>query len=352
MPAYLEEHDLKPDILLQDEVLAPRVLCKGLWELDCPKVFWSQDPHLNHYWQRTACAQFDVVACTQKAWVEPLRRACLGRVEWLTWCAEAGPCPPHASRPHPVAFVGRVTGHRPLRGRFVDFLHSLGPVRIETDISPTQVPEVYAEACLAPNESIQGEITQRLFLAASRGCLVVEPESANGLEELFEPGREVEVSAHPLELAQVLEHYLRRPREAEAMGRAAWERLRAEHQPTHRLATLGQMARSAPDAAPRGSAGERLFWLSAAACVESGLASIPVQTVLAGLEQFPEDPDCLVAGLRLMHLTGQGPRALDLALGLAARGLAPEHPGLAVAGAALAQRQGDFGPGPAPSWPG
>lgn len=130
VPAYLEEHDLKPDILLQDEVLAPRVLCKGLWELDCPKVFWSQDPHLNHSWQRTACAQFDVVACTQKAWVEPLRRACPGRVEWLTWCAEAGPCPPHASRPHPVAFVGRVTEHRPLRGRFVDFLRSLGPVRI------------------------------------------------------------------------------------------------------------------------------------------------------------------------------------------------------------------------------
>jgi len=372
LPRALDERGLKPDCVFQDELLSPRVLLRGLWQLTCPKVFWSLDPHLNHYWQAPYAAQFDVTACTQKAWLEPLARAGTGRAEWLTWCEPAGAWRPHGQRSHDLAFVGRIDGQRPLRRLFAEFLAERFPLRLETDLPYDAVAGVYAQARLAPNESIQGEITQRLFLGAGQGCVMVEPGLDNGLDELFIPGREVSTYGDALELEDVLRAHLRRPEAAEAMGRAAWERLTREHQPRHRLQALGRLALDC-GASARGGAGcgpggrsvdesrasgglgggiaggaqdlaqgERLFRLAEARCLESGLLAAPVEPVAEALLAWPGDPECVIAALRLMAYAGRSGEALTLALQLAGAGFAPPDCPFAVSGAALALRQGQL----------
>lgn len=371
LPRELEARGLKPDCVIQDERLAPRVLLRGLEQLTCPKIFWSLDPHLNHYWQAPYAAQFDLTACTQKAWMEPLARAGTGRVEWLTWCEAAGPWRPHAQRACDLAFVGRIDEHRPLRRLFADFLAERFPFRLETDIPYEQMIEVYGQARLAPNQSIQGEITHRLFQGAAQGCVMVEPGLDNGLEELFTPGREVETYRDALELEEVLRARLRHPKATEAMGRAAWERHAREHQPWHRLQALGRLALECGPSArggfgcgsggdlsgvpggPGGNGaaggeaagsrpdrGERLFRLAEARCLESGLLAGEVAPVAQALLAWPDVPECMVAALRLLAFAGQGGPALALALRLAGAGFAPQDCHFAVSGAALALGQG------------
>lgn len=349
LPAALEERGLRPDLILQDERLAPRVLLKGLETLTCPKVFWSLDPHLNPYWQAPYSALFDAVAVTQKDWVEPMRRAgnqarTAGRsVEWITWNARSAPWTPFAERQDNAAFVGRINEFRPVRQMFAEFLAARFPMRLETDIEPGLVQQVYAKARLAPNESIRGEINQRLFAAAGAGTLVLEPAQDNGLDELFEPGKEVVVYADALELDEAMRRFTDHPEEAERMGRAAWERVRREHQPQHRVEALGRLALSAhAGGGASGVEGERLFWLAAGRALESNLLAATPEEVIQGLARFQEDPDCLVCILSILTLGGQSRDALHLGLKFAADGFARDGAPFQACLCALALQQQEF----------
>jgi len=342
LESALAQRGLTPDLIIQDEVLAPRTLLKGLESFDCPKLFWSLDPHLNHYWQAPYAALFDAVAVTQKDWIEPMLRAGAGRAGWITWCSASAPWTPFADRPHQTAFVGRVTEFRPMRKNFVDFLSARFPLRLETDLPYDRVQAVYAKVRLAPNESFRGEITERLFIAAGAGCLVAEPSADNGLEELFQPGLEVATYADALELADILGHYATHPGEAERLGRAAWERVAREHRPEHRVQALGRLALDAPASAPRGRAGELLFWLAAAKCLESGLLEAPPERVIQGLAEYQEDPRCLVAILSLLALGGQDRDALAVAMRYATAGFAPSDAGFLACCCSLALRLQEF----------
>ena len=342
LPALLAERGLKPDLVIQDETLAPRVLLKGLETLDCPKIFWSMDPHLNHAWQAHYARLFDAVACTQRAWREPLRHAGCQRVEWIPWAGVAAPFRPYAQRTDKALFVGRISPHRALRRLFAEHLSAGFAMRVKTDIAHHDVQEAYAQAWLAPNESIQGEINERLFTAAGAGCLVLDPDAPNGLEELFEPGREVLRYRHALELDALMAHALAHPKETERMGRAARERVAHEHQPGHRLAALGRLALCAPQAGLRGTQGEAAFWLAAGRCLEGGLLAAPPEEVVQGLARFQEDPACLTTILALLAAGGQQREALQLAARFCAAGFAPADAPFQSAACALALRAGEF----------
>lgn len=344
LPAALEERGLRPDIVLQDERLAPRVLLKGLEKIGCPTIFWSLDPHLNSYWQAPYAALFDAVAVTQKDWVAPLREAGspARTVEWITWSATPAPWTPFARRTHAAAFVGRMSRHRPVRQMFAEFLTARFPLRLETDIAHELVQQVYVQARLAPNESIRGEINQRLFTAAGAGCLVLEPGLDNGLEELFEPGKEIATYADAMELAEAMAHFTACPDQAERMGRAARARVSREHRPAHRVEALGRLAFSGPCGSPRGAGSERLFWLAAGRALESNLLDAAPEEIIQGLAAFQEDPACLTSILSLLTLGGQARDAWRLARRFNADGFAPADASFQACACALALRHGEF----------
>jgi spore maturation protein CgeB len=73
-------------------------------------------------------------------------------------------------------------------------------------------------------------------IAAAGGLQITDPRPL--LPPLFTPGRELAVAETPDDLPGLIEHYLARPEEAEAMGRAARARVLAEHTYQHRLERL------------------------------------------------------------------------------------------------------------------
>jgi len=279
LPAELAARAFCPDIVLQQEHLGPRLLLSGLDELDAVRLFWSRDPHLNAFWQAAYARLFDLTFSTQRRCIPDLCALGAGQVQHLPWYAPGGAFTPFAQRRRDVGFVGRLGPTRPVRTWLVELLHEALPGRFEArdGLDYGAMLAFYRETRLAPNESISGEVNFRLFEAAGCGCVVLAQDLGREQAELFEPGREMLVCADALELVDAARMLCARPRLAEALGRAAWERVQADHLPLARaksiLAAAGRASRTGADAA----AGRRWLALAQAGLLEAGRA-VPVDS--------------------------------------------------------------------------
>jgi len=97
---------------------------------------------------------------------------------------------------------------------------------------------VYAGSTLSlnphhPMNDIVGVNTRAFELAAAGACQVADFKE--DLSTLFKPGEEVLVYRDLGELGRLLDHYLARPEEAEAIGDNARRRALAEHTLRHRV---------------------------------------------------------------------------------------------------------------------
>ncbi len=73
LPRLLQDKDFIPDILIQQESLCPRILLRGLETLECTKVFWSIDTHLNTFWQEQYARLFDLTLHRRQNWLAGLK---------------------------------------------------------------------------------------------------------------------------------------------------------------------------------------------------------------------------------------------------------------------------------------
>lgn len=252
--------DFAPQLLLQQEVLGPRTLLKGVQSLDCVTAFWSIDTHLNSFWHRHYGRLFDRVFTNQPAWVERLAELGLPHMDEraiLAMCAPERDCPPQASRDVVLGFVGRVTPERPIRQWMVEHLTETWGLQVESDLTHAQMLDFYGRCLLVPNEAIAGEVNFRLFEASSRGGLVLSPTTCRGQSHFFSPGEELAVFEDVHELDELLAYFSRKPEAAAAMGRAAWQRVQAEHLARHRAAHVVRVMESASQARATGAEAKR-----------------------------------------------------------------------------------------------
>lgn len=303
----LAQTGFRPDLLVQTEVLGPRVLLVGLAAVDCLKLFWSVDTHLNAFWHVHYGALFDAVATTQASWVPRLRRLGLRQVFALPWCGLSAKAPaPFADRSQAVAFCGRLGKKRPLRQRFARHLRERFQATLVQDVPRRDLLALYGDTCLAPNESIAGEINFRLFEAASMGCLVLT-QTNDDLPALFTPGREVDTYADAAELDEKLRFWLARPAAMERLGRQARARVLAEHLPCHRAAALLRFAATASRLAGTGRRAELPWLLTLLDLAEAQGLDLCPDSLEAGLRRHLDQPDAAVGLLRLHYYTGNRP---------------------------------------------
>ena len=321
----LEPSGFRPDLLVQTEVLGGRVILAGLEHLDCPKVFWSIDSHLNAFWHAHYGRLFDAVATTQPAWVPRLGALGLPQVFPLPWFGSNAPFKPFAARGHAVSFCGRIGPSRPLRRQFAEFLRKRFDARLEENLPYAEMLALFGDTRIVPNESIAGEINFRLFEAASHGSLVLNPR-CEGLETLFEPGREVETYSNVLELDDRLRHWLARPAEMERMGLQARERVLACHLPAHRARELMQRVRGLGRTAAQGRTAALMFHLTLLDLLEAERLDLPPQAVASGLLALQDAPEAAVGLMRLHYFIDDGAGLASLLEGiLAGKRFAGDH---------------------------
>lgn len=341
LPAALEARRFVPDLVFHEEFLGPRVLLTGLEQLDCPKVFWSLDTHLNSHWHRWYACCFDgVVTPHMHLWSQfPWPRPPLGR---LAFPGVARPWVPHPGRRHEVSFVGRITPERPRRTWLAEFLTARCNARIEQDLPFQAMLDLYADTRLAPNEAIQAEVNFRVTEAASCGCLVLSQNIGPDQDALFEPGKEVVVYEHVLELQALLAQFRRFPRPAEAIARAGWERVQASHLPAHRAAELLRFAETLPATATP-VMDRRLAWLLARwELVRNRRQAGSLQELAASLADYGQHPDALTALLETQHLLKRPQEALRLAVDIIRHPDLSRHVPLAAACSVLGLYQNQF----------
>lgn len=314
LPQALERAVFRPDAVVQVERLGGRVLLTGLHELDCVKAFWSVDTHMNLHWHAVYGRLFDLVLTTQKVWTGRLESAGVRRVRWLPWYGVRRPFVPHRRRTRDLGFVGRLSEHRPTRMWFAQFLREQYGFAHADGLSRAAMLEYYDSCRVVPNESLFGEINFRLFEGASCGCAVLNPAVSDELAELFDPGREVEVFEHVLDLKYHIDRYRADPDAAMRTGLAAWERVQAEHLPVHRMARLLEYLGQATPGPPDPVEAERALALTSFALWEGGELSMQPEAMLSMLSRWGEDAETVGARMRVLALTGERERLRELVL--------------------------------------
>ncbi|WP_051677026.1 glycosyltransferase family protein [Maridesulfovibrio frigidus] len=285
-----------PDIILQQESLGSRVFLRGLSSVDCIKLFWSVDTHMNMYWHGLYGSMFDGVLTTQKKYVPLLEKVCTAKICWVPWMGgRLGPetgtqegVIPYSKREHDMTFVGRVSPQRPSRQWFVDFLKSGYDLNMVDGLSVSQMMTLYKQTRIVPNEALFGEVNFRLFEGASCACAVVTPYVGEELGELFEDGKEIAVYKDVLELKDILDRFIRDSKLAASMGLAAYERVLRDHMPANRMATILDFAKGLSAQTIDCAENDFLYYQVQAALGETGQASLLWEDIIGGLRRGPD----------------------------------------------------------------
>jgi hypothetical protein len=298
LPELLAGLPAPPDCVIHQEHLGKRCVLTGLDRAPCPVLFWARDPHLNFFWQRHYARLFAATATTQPHLTEAFAAAGAPRTAWITWHGQARPFVPYAARPNALAFVGRLSPTRRRRQWFADHLGTAYGLTPCQDAHGPALCAVYDNARAAPNECIAGEVNQRLFEAASSGCLPVSERLPPGVETLFVPGIEALYYDDVLELDAHLRFLAARPQAAEAMGRAAHAAVADRHLAEHRakaLCALAGQAASAPGSPATGDAAAEATALTLFALCRSGQLALSPADLWQRLSAAPPTPEVAAA---------------------------------------------------------
>lgn len=289
----------RPDVLVQREHIGRRIFLQGLEDVDCPKIFWAVDSHLNMAWQRWYARCFDMVLTPHASLFKALPS------RWRPDIVRSFPWPgirrawrPHAERSHHAVFVGRIDVNRPQRGQFAALLqrHSVAPCTLAF----ADMLTLYDDTRVLPNECIADEFNFRIMEGASCGCCVLTPDMGDDLRAAFTPDREVLTYRHAQELDEQLTFLRARPSLTERIGRAAQKRVQAQHLAEHRAAALVSFCHTLPQhSRPK----EDIRRALALACLQWARGDMTLRAhlpqLLPLLAHLEEHPDVTAMRLRL-----------------------------------------------------
>ncbi|MDR1241448.1 MAG: glycosyltransferase [Deltaproteobacteria bacterium] len=317
LPELSRKDAFQADLFIQQERLGPRVILEGVHKLPCTAIFISVDTHLNMFWHRYYARLFDLTLTAHVSWFERQsddfgQSGCSARnVHRLRHCGDARLWRDFSRRRHDFSFCGVVDKHRPVRNAMLELLgRHFALHRPEKSMPRPEMLDMFSDTRIVPNESIAEEVNFRLFEGASCGCLVLGQEVGEDQNACFEPGREVILYAHGLDLLEKAVFYRKNERTAEEIARAAWLRVQAEHLPQHRvkelLATAEKWARGAI-AGGRAEKGEadKYFCLTLQQLAFHGSLKQTAKQLLDRFMALPEDGEVAAAALQtLMQLDG------------------------------------------------
>lgn len=253
----------KPDLYLWIDP-AGRYFPPGIERLPIITACYLIDVHLGH-WREQAARFFDVVFIAQKDYLSRFRQA-VGhdQVHWLPLAAASDVHRDHhLPRIYDVGFVGNIArAHRKTaRARRLKLIAE----RFRTNdfyrvYMPEEVGRVYSQSRIVFNCSIAGDVTMRVFEGTACGALVLTDAVANGLDELFEIGREIVVYQDDRDLLEKIAYYLAHEEEREAIARAGQERTLREHMYVHRMRRLTEVVSSSHPVAPMRAAPAAERW--------------------------------------------------------------------------------------------
>ena len=231
----------KPDFFLWIDSAGP-YFPPGIEDLSIPTACYLVDVHLGT-WRMEAARFFDAVFVAQKDYVTRYRDATgHTRVEWLP-LAYAPDVHSNLNLPRTfeVGFVGNLAvahGNTPRARRLKMLAGRFRTNDFYRPYLPAEVGKAYSMSKIVFNTSIAGDVNMRVFEGTAAGALVLTDSTANGLDELFDLGREIVTYTDDSDLMRKIEYFLSHEEERDRIARDGEQRAKAEHSYLHRAQVI------------------------------------------------------------------------------------------------------------------
>jgi len=236
VPQFLNEHQLKPDLLIVVESsVHPLLVPLHIEKLDCVTAWWAIDNHINYRWHKEFAVLFDYVFFAQKDFTEAASKYCGKNISWLPLACEPSiHINKNFVRTIDCGFVGNMNKYRQ---RYFDELKTKTNIQIVNGLNPYQMADYYNTCKSVFNISMRGDLNMRTFEAMACGSLLITQDIKNGLRDLFEPGKHIAI--HNLNnAADIINYYIKNPELAAPIAKAGYELLVKDHTYTNRMQTL------------------------------------------------------------------------------------------------------------------
>lgn len=231
----------KPDLYLWIDPFG-RYFPVGVEKISIPTACYLIDVHLGT-WREQVAPFFDAVFVAQKDYLDGFRRV-VGH-DQVYWLPLAAASDVHRQldldRIYDVGFVGNMSiAHRdtPRARRLKTLADRFRTNDFYRPYLPEEVGRIYSQSRIVFNTSIAGDVNMRVFEGAASGALMLTDSDANGLDDLYEVGREVVVFKDDADLLDKITYYLTHEEERVAIAKAGHLRTQSQHTYVHRIQTM------------------------------------------------------------------------------------------------------------------
>ncbi|MBI4561110.1 MAG: glycosyltransferase [Candidatus Rokubacteria bacterium] len=225
----------RPDIALFMESGAvgfPR----GWEQLEVPTVGYLLDVHINQHLRQMA-GFFDYIFIAQRDYLDEFRRI-HPRVYWLPYA-----CDPDIHRDSggertlDIAFVGKpAIGNRERTLTRLARQYRMNNYR--RFYTTAEMVRTYSEAKIVVNKPIKRDLNMRVFDALACGSMLITERIGNGQEVLFRDGEHLATYENENGLFELVEYYLRRDEERNAIAARGCDLVARDHTYLHRARDL------------------------------------------------------------------------------------------------------------------
>ncbi|MEW5722982.1 MAG: glycosyltransferase [Thermodesulfobacteriota bacterium] len=255
LPEVLAGLSFRPQAVVLTDDLGRRVLPTGLEGVDLPKVWYGVDGPINFFWHKHWAALFDLVLIDQKQSARQVEAYAARPVLWLPVAVDTAVYQGRPGRKAcDLAFVGVINPKvRPKRSRILDRLARRFHVVVAGGrqgrwVSPGEAGALYRSARIVLNENLFPGVTTRMFEATAAGSFLLTEGGAEGLGEIFRPGREMDVYG-PEDLVEKVAYYLGHEKEREEAAARGRAKTLAGHDIRHRAGFLVEKIEGLPPGA-------------------------------------------------------------------------------------------------------
>ncbi|MCF6287381.1 MAG: glycosyltransferase, partial [Candidatus Hydrogenedentes bacterium] len=211
----------------------------GLAELALPKAAWFIDTHISTTHRIEIARHFDFVYLAQRGQIQEFLDAGIKHVRWMPLgCSPELHTAKRGALNYDVAFVGSVastSGNN--RQHFITRVKEAFPNHFVEQCWPHEMAAAYTRSRIVVNRCLNNDVNMRVFEAMAAGALLIT-DDADGLDELFENGRDLIVYHNDDEAIALIEHYLADDEARERIARAGRERVLKEHTYACRIQTM------------------------------------------------------------------------------------------------------------------
>ncbi|SHN71023.1 glycosyltransferase [Desulfovibrio litoralis] len=301
LPHFLKSKNFFPDLIIQQENIKIRLILSGLEEVDCLKLFWSIDTHINLHWQIYYFKLFDAVLTPHYSWLKKLEKINLPLFFRLPLPAPFLSYKAYENRTEELSFVGRFTKFRPLRQRLKDAYALLGYQNFIEEISYRDMLKLYSNTKLVPNESLGYELNLRIFESAGAGAVVLAQNIGEDQDAVFEPQKECVIWHDIIELFDLTKYYLKNESLAKKISEAGYARVQKEHLIEQRLNTLLYFMKNITQNTRNKVEDRKNLWLSLVQLVRNNMLDFSYLDLLGAADGLADD--CLMVAFKIILLT-------------------------------------------------